>query len=65
MIIANCKITLEVAGFCVVAHDQCVIVEKNKWSLIVVDHAAAQLLCVCPDHLGVVASAVTESEEGT
>ena len=56
MIIANYKITLEVAGFCVIAHDQGLI----EGVPLVVDHAAAQLLCVCPDHLCVVASAVTE-----
>ena len=52
---------MEVASFCVVAHDQGLVVGGP----LVVDHAAAQLLRVCPDHLCVVTSAVTEPEGGT
>ena len=61
MIIAICKCTLEVASFSVVAHYQGLVVGGP----LVVDHAAAQLLRVRPDHLGVVTSAGAESEGGT
>ena len=51
---------MEVSTLCVVADNQSLIV----LGALVVDHAAAQLLCVCPDHLGVVANAGAEPEQG-
>ena len=51
---------MEVASFCVVAHDQGLIV----CGPLVVDHATTQLLRVCPDHLGVVPGAVAEPGDG-
>ena len=43
---------MEVSTLCVVANNQSLIV----LGALVVHHAAAELLCVCPDHLAVVTS---------
>ena len=50
-----------VACFCVVTHDQGSIEDVVG----IVDHATTQLLCVSPDHLGVVPGTVAKpGEEG-
>ena len=56
-LLGKCKCTYDVSTYSVVADNQNIIIAIGSFE---VNHAAAELLSVGPDHLGVVTGAVVE-----